>query len=697
MIPEIEITTIMGSTPINKEVVIPAFKEFRTQEKLHFYLFKFHNKFNGLIGVNLIIQLGIKIDLLNKKLVFPNHQIPLNFTINGNKTIQNINFDKCSSLQKPIMQEKSHATLRVKHLSPDQRSKITQLCNKYSEIFQLKHTKLTTTPEIAHHIELTSEKPIFKRQYRYPNAQKTEIQKQIKELLENDIIRESKSPWNSPIIIVNKKQDASGEQKFRMVIDYRELNDKTVNDRYPVPHIEGILDQLNGSKFFSILDLKSGFHQIPMYEKDIEKTAFSVENNHYEYVRMPFGLKNAPSTFLRLMNRVLSGLIGTSCLCYMDDIIIYGKTIDEHFQNIELVFKRLQSFNLKVQLDKSEFIHTEIPFLGHIVSDKGIRPNPEKIIAITNMKIPSTTKQLKSFLGIIGYYRKFIHNFAEKTKPLTKKLKKDAKINIKEQDYVTAFQQCKDMLCKEPILTYPDFLEPFELTTDASNYAIGAILSQNDKPISYASRTLNSAETNYSATEKELLAIVWATKHYRPYLYGKTFQIYTDHKPLEWLFKLKDPNSKLTRWRLRLEEFDYKVVYKKGKENSNVDALSRIEINIHNTESNKESVNEHKIPILQKEAIPITKTPLNEFKRQIFLLPDPSITKLRTKIQIYHESRQRITIKTNVFNEQKLIFIIKKYVNPDNLTAILCNPQTAKLLNIIVERDFKYILFLGYQ
>lgn len=280
---------------------------------------------------------------------------------------------------------------------------------------------------------------------------------------------------------------------------------------------------------------------------------------------MPFGLKNAPSTFQRVMDNVLGELQGSNCVCYMDDIIMYSTSLQEHIENLEQVFSKLKKANLKIQLDKSEFLHREVAFLGHVITPEGVKSNPEKVKAIQSFPIPKTEKQIKSFLGLLGYYRKFIRNFSEITKPLTECLRKDRKIRLDER-YIKCFEYCKQLLCKEPILQYPDFNKQFLVTTDASNVAIGGILSQgtigSDLPICYASRTLTKTEGNYSTIEKELLAIVWTIKYFRPYLFGRKFTIITDHKPLTWLFSLKEPNSKLIRWRLKLEEYDYNIVYK---------------------------------------------------------------------------------------------------------------------------------------
>lgn len=240
-----------------------------------------------------------------------------------------------------------------------------------------------------------------------------------------------------------------------------------------------------------------------------------------------------------------------------------------------------------MQLDKSEFLRKEVLYLGHTITKEGLKPNNDKINAVLNFPLPKTQTKIKSFLGLVGYYRKFIKDFAQITKPLTACLKKNHKIKV-TNEYIESFQKCKELLTNAPLLLYPDFEKTFILTTDASNFAIGAVLSQgsigSDKPIAYASRTLNDAETRYSTIEKELLAIVWAVKYFRPYLYGRKFIIYTDHRPLAWLDSVKEPNSKLTRWRLSLGGFNYEIVYKNGKQNTNADALSRIKTNALNDE-----------------------------------------------------------------------------------------------------------------
>jgi len=420
--------------------------------------------------------------------------------------------------------------------------------------------------------------PVNVRPYRLPERHKLEVNRQITEMLQSEIIRTSISQWNAPLLVVPKKADASGKIKLRVVVDFRKLNNITIGDSFPLPNITEILDQLGSAKYFTTLDLASGYHQIPMAEQDKGKTAFSTPYGHYEFNRMPFGLKNAPATFQRLMNSVLTGMQGLKCLVYLDDIVIYGSSLEDHNKRLEEVLQRLRENKLKLQPDKCEFLRKETVYLGHIISENGISPDPSKLVAIKDFPEPKRVKDIQSFIGLAGYYRKFIENFSKIAKPLTRLTKKTEKF-IWTADQQDAFNKLKEKLTTAPVLRYPDFTQEFIVTTDASAYALGAVLSQgtvgDDRPIAYASRVLTRAEQNYSTTEKELLAIVWAVKHFRPYVYGTKFKVVTDHKPLIWLFSVNDPGSRLIRWRLKLEEYDYEIIHKAGRANANADALSR--------------------------------------------------------------------------------------------------------------------------
>ncbi|EFA12120.1 Retrovirus-related Pol polyprotein from transposon 17.6-like Protein [Tribolium castaneum] len=381
--------------------------------------------------------------------------------------------------------------IRISHLNSEEQRQIKNLCFDYRDIFYCENLPLTFNNQIKHYIRTKDNNPIFTKTYRYPEIHKEEVRKQINSMLTQGIIRPSTSPWSSPIWIVEKKLDASGKKKWRLVADYRKLNEKTVNDKYPLPNITDILDKLGKSIYFTTLDLASGFHQVQMNPDDIEKTAFSTENGHYEYLRMPFGLKNAPATFQRVMDNILRGIQNKKCFVYLDDIIIFSTSLEEHIVRLKEVFERLRNANFKIQLDKSEFLRKEVAYLGHIITPEGVKPNPEKIKAVMKYPIPRTQKEIKSFLGLLGYYRRFIPNFALLTKPLTKCLKKNSKIEHNEQ-FIKSFETCKQILINHPILQYPDFTQPFILTTDASNVALGAVLSQGklreDKPIAYTSK-----------------------------------------------------------------------------------------------------------------------------------------------------------------------------------------------------------------
>ncbi|KAL6417870.1 hypothetical protein ACFW04_012472 [Cataglyphis niger] len=468
--------------------------------------------------------------------------------------------------------------LRLNHLNKEESDHVSRLIDRHQDLFHLPGSKLGFTSVIKHKIVTSDEQPINTKQYRFPPIHKEEIDKQIKELLDNDVIKPSESPYNSPLWIVPKKADSKGNKRWRMVIDYRALNEKTIGDAYPLPNITEILDQLGSAKYFSVFDLASGFHQIPMHESHAGKTAFSTPHGHYEFNRMPFGLKNAPATFQRLMDQVLSGLQGSELFVYLDDIVLYASSLREHEIKFDKLAERLRQANLKLQPDKCEFLRKEVGYLGHIISDEGVKPDPAKIRAVKEFPTPRNAKNIKQFLGLAGYYRRFIPNFSKTARPLTNLLKKEEPFDWTDEQE-SAFVQLREALCTEPILQYPDFTKPFVVTTDASGYAIGGILSQGsigkDLPIAYTSRLLNTAEKNYSTIEKELLAIVYCVNYFRPYLYGRRFELVTDHKPLVWLHSVKDPTSRLVRWRLKLAEYEYEVKYKAGRTNVNADALSR--------------------------------------------------------------------------------------------------------------------------
>lgn len=740
---------------------LPCFSEFQDSDFIKLFLYRFHNYFDGLIGLDLLEKWEAKIDLKNRLLITRNAtnpiqmydssnvnlyedviaanssklvRLPINLhdgeafipeqivsncvirdcltIVKNNRGILEIanpsSHDVVFSMNRPIVAEvhsnecmrtaqpRSRADevlsrLRTNHLNVEERANLETLCAQYADVFYIEGESLTFTNQIKHRIRTTDENPVYTKSYRYPYVHRDEVKQQVGKMLEQGIIRPSESAWSSPIWIVPKKSDASGKVKWRLVIDFRKVNEKTLDDKYPIPNITDVLDKLGNCQYFTTLDLASGFYQVEMSPEDIPKTAFNVEHGHYEFQRMPMGLKNSPSTFQRVMDNVLKDLQNTVCLVYLDDIIVYSTSLQEHIVNLQKVFQRLRESNLKIQMDKSEFLKLETAYLGHVISRDGIKPNPDKISAIQNYPIPKTPKEIKQFLGLVGYYRKFIPDFARLTKPLTHCLKKGNKITMNPQ-YVESFEKCKTLLTNDPILKYPDFSKEFILTTDASNVAIGAILSQgpigSDKPVCYASRTLNDSEVNYSTIEKELLAIVWATKYFRPYLFGRKFKILTDHKPLQWVMTLKEANSRLTRWRLKLSEYDFSVIHKTGKANTNADALSRVQI--HNEETSSVAVNvsekpascsngsttltahtSHENPILE---VPITDDPLNKFQRQIILTVVGNIKRKPTTTKPFDtHTRTSIQISDNNLADDTMS-ALKEFVNSKVKTGLLINP-----------------------
>lgn len=470
--------------------------------------------------------------------------------------------------------------LKLDHLNDEELNSILSICRDHNDIFHLDGDILTATTSTTHKIPTQSDcQPIYRKSYRLPEAMKEEINRQVNDMLKNDIIESSDSPWNFPLLVVPKKSE--GTKKWRVVVDFRRLNDITLDRVYPLPNINEILDQLGNAMYFSTVDLANGYHQVYLDEQDKIKTAFNTNFGHYQFKRMPFGLKGAPATFQHLMNSALSGLNGSKVFIYLDDVVIYGRNLVEHNDKLREVFTCLRKHNLKLNPEKCQFLKKELYYLGHMITQNGVKPDPNKIAVIKAYPIPRTAKEIKSFMGLIGYYRRFIRDFSKISQPLTNLLKKDIPF-IWSPFCDEAFVTLKTCIIEPPILKYPDFTKEFTITCDASDIAIGSVLSQThisgDMPVAFASRVLNKAEKSYSTSEKELLAMVWSVNHFRPYVYGRFFTIVTDHKPLIWLCKNENPSSRLLRWRIKLEEYNFKIIHKAGALNTNADALSRVEI-----------------------------------------------------------------------------------------------------------------------
>jgi len=481
-----------------------------------------------------------------------------------------------------INDEKSNIIQKIIKESPkDSRLKVIKLFRNFKAILATRIEELGPTKLLPHNITLVENaKPIKQKCYRLSKVQAKALKEEITKLLKNKLIVPSNSPWSFPVILVLKKN-----KKWRLCIDYRKLNNVTIKDAYALPVIDEILFSIGNSvKYFTTIDLFSGFHQIPMNETDIPKTSFTTMYGNYQFLVMPFGLCNAPATFQREMNRIFFPLIGVCMFVYIDDLVIFSKSFDEHINDIIKVFTIIRDNGLKINFNKCHFFKQKVELLGHTISTQGISPIDAKVEVISNWLAPKNVKQLQSFLGAIGYYRKFIHNYSSIAKPLYKLLKKGISFEWTSAQE-ESFQSLKDKLLSAPILQIPDFDKPFLIRTDASYAGIGGVLLQKDdnnveKPIHYVSRSLKPEEVNYGITDLEGTAATYCVNKFKSYISGSKFNtvLYTDHKPLVGLFKNKEPNNaRQTRWIILLSMLNVKVMYEPGKKNVVADALSRME------------------------------------------------------------------------------------------------------------------------
>jgi deoxyuridine 5'-triphosphate nucleotidohydrolase len=456
-------------------------------------------------------------------------------------------------------------------LTSNQQKQFDKLMEEYQDLFQ---TDLGQTNIVRHEIDTGQERPIHQPARPCAPGERKIIQKEIQDMLEKGVIRESNSPWTSPIVLVTKKDGA-----IRFCVDYRKLNKITRPDRHPLPCINDLLNSFGGATCFSTLDLASGYWQVEMDPRDREKTAFIVEDGVYEFNVMPFGLTNAPATFQRMMNRVFAGVNGQFIVVYLDDLNVYSRDFNEHLKHLREVFERLRQAGLRLKAKKCHFFKKELAFLGHVVGADGVKPDPDKIAAVKDHPVPKNIWKLRQFVGLASYYQKFVENFAKIAAPLNSLLRKSEAYQWTDQ-HQEAFETLKQRLISAPILVHPDFERPFQIFTDASAIGLGAILSQKDdqdreRVIRYASRRTSDTERNYSATNLECLGVVWAVKHFRKYVTGTHFQIITDHSAIKSLMKTSNPLGCTARWIIELQNYSFEIIHKSGRTHSTVDTLSR--------------------------------------------------------------------------------------------------------------------------
>ena len=473
--------------------------------------------------------------------------------------------------------------LDEKGLSPAELQSVLDLLNKHAAVFSTSDTDLGRTHLTMHQIDTGAAKPVKMGPRRVPLHLQQEVSDHIKQMQANGIIRPSCSPLAAPIVPVRRKGGA-----LRFCVDYRKLNEVTVKDAYPLPRIDDALDSLANATVFSTLDLASGYWQVEVDPKDRPKTAFATRQGLFEFNVLSFGLCNAPSTFQRLMDLVLADLQWTTCLVYLDDIIVFGRTFSEHLNRLDEVLSKLYAANLKAKPSKCNLFSSRVKYLGHIISADGIRADPGKIECVQDWPIPKNQTEVKSFVGLASYYRRFVKGFADIARPLHRLTEKGRRFKWGE-DCQQAFMQLKSSLVTAPVLAYPDPKKRFILDTDASEAGIGAVLSQEEGGaecvVAYASRALTKEERRYATTKKELLAMVTFTKFFKHYLLGKEFVLRTDHGSLRWLHNFQDLEGQLARWVEQLARFNYKIVHRPGKQHVNADALSRLPAFVQDTEA----------------------------------------------------------------------------------------------------------------
>lgn len=475
--------------------------------------------------------------------------------------------------------------------TPEQRTKLENLLQKHASVFIKDENDLGYTETVKHKIPTIDQVPVAQPYRRIPPNQFQEAKDHIRKLLENDIIQESHSPYATPIVLVRKKDGS-----LRLCVDYRKLNTKTVRDQFPLPRIEESIDAIGGAQWFSTMDLASGFNQVAMDAEDRHKTAFTTPFGIFEYNRMPMGLTNAPATFQRLMQTCLNDYIFLILLVYLDDIIVYSNTFDEHIERLDRVFTRLREHGLKLKPEKCHFLRRKVTYVGHQISSDGVSTDPDKARAVSEWKPPTTIKELRSFLGFCSYYRRFVKDFAKIAGPLHQlvnnclhELKEEKRLKVPfvkrwSSECQTAFDAMKTKLTHAPVLGFADYSKPFIVETDASHLGLGAVLSQDQdgqrKVIAYASRRLRPSEKNprnYSSMKLELLALKWAvTEKFRTYLLGSKFEVFTDNNPLKYLQTTAKLGALEQRWAAQLALFDFSISYRSGRSNLNADALSRL-------------------------------------------------------------------------------------------------------------------------
>src|SRR6218665_1556158 len=462
---------------------------------------------------------------------------------------------------------------------PPSRDRLKTTLLRHQNAFSLDEWDLGYTDRLQHRIDTGDERPVRQPLRRQPLSLLPVIDEQVQQMLAQGLVEPSTSEWSSNVVIVRKKDGTP-----RFCVDYRAVNAKTRKDAYPLPPISESLDALSGAKWFSTFDLRAGYHQVAVHPADCHKTAFVTRRGSFHFRVLPFGMCNSPATFSRMMNLVMAGLSFEICLIYLDDIIIFSEDLETHFDRLEIVLQRLQDANLKLKPSKCKLLQRQVLFLGHLVSEHGVTTDPAKVQAVEEWPTPNRVKDVRAFLGLSSYYRRFVPNFAHIARPLHSLTRKGQRFEWSES-CERSFQALKRSLLEAPILGLPNDTDCYVLDTDASGEAIGAVLSQiqdsTERVICYGSRVCSPAKRNYDVTRRELLAIVFFLKTFRPYLLGRKFLLRTDHSALQWLRRTPVLIGQQARWLSVIEEFDFEIQHRSGSAHQNADAMSRHPLHVN--------------------------------------------------------------------------------------------------------------------
>ncbi|GFT66064.1 retrovirus-related Pol polyprotein from transposon 17.6 [Trichonephila clavipes] len=504
-------------------------------------------------------------------------------TLNKNMKIITVNNYEDFSSDFPVSQDilppLTEKDFNLSGLDNKIKNRLFQLLISHKSAFARSTVELSAAATEHHRISLQHDYPIKCPIYKIPFNLRKEFRRQIADLEKAGVISKSNSQYNTPALFVKQKE------KWRLVLHFRKLNEITLTQDFVISTLDDILHEISGSNYFSALDMKSAFNQIPLHFADRHKTAFSTpDGDKYEFNRLCFGLKNSPKAFQSIAQEVLGDLLHNGALVYIDDTILFTKTIDEHFELLGKVFERFERIHLKFNPSKCQFLTKSCKFWGFVVTPEGILIDKDKSVSINEFPVPTDQKQIKSFLGCCNFYRRYIKNFAKRALPLTNLLRKDTPFEWTSETQ-EAFDDIKKAILNPPVLALPDPNAELQITTDASSRGIGAVLEQKYpnsevKNLYFFSKKLNSSQSKYNATVSEFFAIYTALNFFRPSLLGRKFKVFTDHKPLAGFLCNKNPSSKILRWKLALEEFNYDIHHIRGSLNSVADHLSRCINNI---------------------------------------------------------------------------------------------------------------------